>query len=49
MKKICARCGRLVGVQKDGTLARHREKTGGKNRKKTTRSPYCKGRAEPDS
>ena len=42
MKEKCQKCGRDVGVNKDGSFVKHRVKRGTKNKNKVTRHSYCR-------
>ncbi len=46
MKGKCPHCGRMVGIQSDGTFSKHRSKRGARNRKEDSRHPVCSGTRE---
>jgi hypothetical protein len=40
-KEKCPKCGRLVGLTKDGIFVKHRTKRGAVNKEKSSRAPIC--------
>jgi len=42
-KEKCPKCGRIVGLTKEGKFVKHRTKRGAANKVKATRAPMCTG------